>query len=53
MAVKSILKSSVTNKKIVTPNTINIKIISKFNSIGMTVHCSNLVMQLRSSKYKW
>ena len=29
MAVKSILKSSVTNKKIVTPSTINIKIISK------------------------
>jgi hypothetical protein len=35
IAVKSIRNSSVTNKNIVTPRTANIKIISKFRSIGI------------------
>jgi hypothetical protein len=35
IAVKSTRNSSVTNKKIVTPRTTNIKIISKFSSIGI------------------
>tara|TARA_B100001113_G_C20949343_1_gene552434 strand:- start:287 stop:604 length:318 start_codon:yes stop_codon:yes gene_type:complete len=35
IAVKSIRNNSVTNKKMVTPRTTNIRIISKFNSIGI------------------